>query len=260
MIWFDINSCEKIKILHIESFFREQKLKWKSVRTCNLYLAGIKLFMRYCLIQWYNVDDYRKIMFAKEPDVKIDALSDDDLVKLLNYFKNKPVNTEKQRLIRLRNLIIVYLFTSTWLRVEELSGLKRYEMKEDMQIIGKWWKRRYITINRSDLDLIEMYSYLRKDKSEFLFVSHANNYESKRLSNVSIEQIIREWAKCAWIEDRVFPHKLRHTFATQLLKAKANIYQISKILWHSNLNSTQQYLTVLDCETKNTLKLIPRFW
>ena len=48
-------------------------------------------------------------MFAKEPDVKIDALTDDDLTRLIDYFKNQPYNTETQRLIRLRNLIIVYL-------------------------------------------------------------------------------------------------------------------------------------------------------
>lgn len=257
---FGINDCEKIKVWHIEWFFREQRSLWKSVRTCNWYLAGIKLFMRYCLIEWYKVDDYRKIMFAKEPDVKIDALTDDDLTRLIDYFKNQPYNTETQRLIRLRNLIIVYLLAYTGLRVSELSNLKRDEMAEDMQIIGKWGKRRYITIHKDDMALIEMYNYLRKDNSEFLLVNHSNNYKSTKLSNVSIQQIIRTWAKKAWIEERVFPHKLRHTFATQLLRAKADLYQISQILWHSNLNSTQQYLTVLNCETKNTINLIPRFW
>ena len=76
-------------------------------------------------------------MFAKEPDVKIDALTDDDLTRLIDYFKNQPYNTETQRLIRLRNLIIVYLLAYTGLRVSELSNLKRDEMAEDMQIIGK---------------------------------------------------------------------------------------------------------------------------
>lgn len=255
-----INDCEAIKIWQIESFFREQRNLGKSARTCNWYLAGIKLFMRWCLIEWYKVDDYRKIMFAKEPDVKIDALTDDDLTRLIEYFKNQPYNTETQRLIRLRNLIIVYLLAYTGLRVSELSNLKRDEMAEDMQIIGKWGKRRYITIHKDDLALIEMYDYLRKDNSEFLFVNHSKNYPPKRLSNVSIEQIIRTWAKNAGIEERVFPHKLRHTFATQLLKAKADLFQISQILWHSNLNSTQQYLTVLNCQTKDTINLIPRFW
>ena len=258
--WFGINDCERIKIWHIEWFFREQRNLGKTVRTCNLYLAWIKLFMRWCLIEWYKVDDYRKIMFAKEPDVKIDALTDDDLTRLIEYFKKQPYNTETQRLIRLRNLIIVYLLAYTGLRVSELSNLKRDEMAEDMQIIGKWGKRRYITIHKDDLALIEMYDYLRKDNSEFLFVNHSKNYPPKRLSNVSIEQIIRTWAKNAGIEERVFPHKLRHTFATQLLKAKADLFQISQILWHSNLNSTQQYLTVLNCQTKDTINLIPRFW
>lgn len=256
--WFGINDCEKIKIWHIESFFREQR-QTKTPRTCNLYLSWIKLFLRYCMIEWYNVENYQKVMFAKEEKKKIDSLSDDDLKKLLYYFKTLPYNTEEERLIRLRNLIIVNLLLYAWLRVNELSHLKISEVGEDMQIVGKWGKRRYLTINKIDLDLIDMYVFLRKDNSDWLFISHAKNYNNKRLSNQSIENIIKKWAKEAWIEERVFPHKLRHTFATQLLRAKANIYHISQLLWHSNLNSTQQYLSVLNCETKETQNLIPRF-
>ena len=254
-----VEECSKIKIWHIEAFFREQR-STKSVRTCNGYLSWIKLFLRWCMIEGYEVENYQKIMFAKEPEIKIDALSDDDLTRLITYFKSVPVNNDREELIKTRNLIIVYLLTYTWLRVNELSHLRIDEISEDMQIIGKWGKRRYISIHKDDLYLIDWYNYLRKDNSEYLLVSHSRNSEGERLSNASIEKIIRDWAKKAWIEERVFPHKLRHTFATQLLKAKANIYHISQLLGHSNLNSTQHYLTVLNCETKATQNLIPRFW
>lgn len=254
-----VEECERIKIWHIESFIREQRSIWKEIRTTNGYLSWIKLFLRYCMIEWYNVENYQKVMFTKERSRKIDALTDDEVVKLIDYFKSVKCENDNQVMIKTRNLIIVNLLLYTWLRVNELSNLKIDEVWEDMQIVGKGGKRRYLSIHEDDLRLIDLYTLLRKDKSEYLLVSHSHNCEWKKLSNVSIERIISKWAKSAWIEQSVFPHKLRHTFATQLLKAKANIYHISQLLGHSNLNSTQQYLTVLNCETKATLKMIPRF-
>ena len=211
------------------------------------------------MIQWYDVENYQKVVFTKEQKRKIDALNDDEVIKLISYFKSIKCKNDKEVMIKTRNLIIVNLLVYTWLRVNELSNLKIDEVGEDMQIIGKGGKRRYLSIHEDDLRLIDLYLFMRKDKSEYLLVSHSNNSDGKKLSNVSIERIVSRGAKLAWIEQDVFPHKLRHTFATQLLKQNANIYHISQLLGHVNLNSTQQYLTVLNCETKKTLKLIPRF-
>lgn len=255
-----VEESEEIKMRHINGFVWEQRfLKWKNERTVNNYLSWIKLFLRFELIQWKDVESYNKVMFVKEHRKKIDALSEEDCVKLFEYFRNVKYKDETEELIKTRNLCIVSMFMYTGLRLSELSELKCKEIWEDMVIEGKGWKNRYISIHDDDLRLLRLYMLMRKDDSEWLFVSHCKWKKSSKLSKVTIETIIREWAKNAWIEAKVFPHKLRHTFATNLLRCNAPLPHIQKLLWHSNLTTTQIYLTVLNTEIKKTLNWLHRF-
>lgn len=253
-----VEQCEKIKLCNVNFFIHEQKCKWKDTRTCNNYLACIKNFLRFCLIVWYNVEDYRKILYAREVKKKIECLSDEECVKLLNYFRKIKCKNEKQELIKTRNLCIVQMLLYTWLRVSELTSIKLKDVKRELQIIGKWWKRRVVFLYPEDLQLIDLYLFMRKKiDSEYLFVAHSSNCEWKQLSRVSIEKFIKEWWEQVWVN--VFPHKLRHTFATSLLREKADITHIQALLWHNNITTTQTYLTVLNCELEKTQRLVKRY-
>jgi site-specific recombinase XerD len=59
-----------------------------------------------------------------------------------------------------------------------------------------------------------------------------------------------------WIEGKIFPHRLRHTFATMLLSKNAEIFYIQKLLWHKNFSTTEEYLTVLNETAKKTQSLL----
>ena len=260
-IWHPgVEECKDIKMRHIDGFVLEQRsFKHKEDRTVNNYLAAIKLYLRFCLIQWKQVEDYNKILFIKEHRKKIEALSEEECIKLFEYFRNVKCKGKREELIKIRNLCIISLFMYTWLRLSELSSLKKEEIWEDMNITGKGGKERYISIHPDDLRIIKYYLFLRKDNSEWLFISHAKNCDGRKLSNVSIEKIIKDGAVRAWITSRVFPHKLRHTFATNLLRSNAPLPHIQQLLGHSNLTTTQIYLTVLNSEIKKTQNSITRF-
>jgi site-specific recombinase XerD len=157
-------------------------------------------------------------------------------------------------------LCIVQMLMYTWLRVSELANLKVKDIWKELQIIGKWWKRRVVFLYPEDLKLIDLYLFLRKRyKSDWLFISLSSNANWNHLSRVSIEKIIREWAKEAGIEWKVFPHKLRHTFATNLLRAKVDISHIQGLLWHENIATTQTYLTVLNKDLERAQRLAKRY-
>ena len=252
-----VDTPETITLKDIDMFIKLQRNKWKSASTCNNYLAGIKLYLKYCYIMWKKVIDYRKILTAREPQNKIEALTDDEAKKLIDYFKSVPCETHKEELIKTRNFMICRLLIYTWLRVNELSSLKINDIKEELQIIWKWGIRRVVYLFKEDLEIIDLYLFLRKDNCPYLIVNHSNNYETKRLSNVMIENIIREWWKKIWIE--VFPHKLRHTFATNLLRNWAKLPYIQQLLWHSNIQTTQTYLSVLNTDLKESQQLMKRF-
>lgn len=254
------NNCEKIRLSLIDSYIKSQRLAGKDVRTCNNYLACIKLYLRFCLINDKEVEDYRKVMFAREPKKKIDALTDEEVKRLFKYFRTQTPKGKYGELIKTRNLVILQLLIYTGLRVSELSNLKVSDIKEEVQIIGKGGRRRVVNLYKDDLELIDLYLYMRRNiDSEYLFISLAPNCIGKRLSNVSIENIIRDGGKAAGINKKVFPHLLRHTFATNLLKGKASIYHIQQLLGHSSLATTQTYLTAFNDELRHTQKLCHKY-
>ena len=254
------NECENIKLYMIDNYIKTQRLAGKDVRTCNNYLACIKLFLRYCLINDKQVEDYRKVMFAREPKKKIDALTDEEVKKLFNYFKKQKPKGKMGELIKTRNLVIIQLLIYTGLRVGELANLKISDIGEELQIIGKGGKRRVVNLYKEDMELIDLYLFMRRNiKGEYLLVSFAKNSRGKRLSTQSIEKIIRDGGEKAGINKKVFPHLLRHTFATNLLKGKANIYHIQQLLGHSSLATTQTYLTAFNEELRDTQKICRRY-
>ena len=253
-----VEQCEKIKLMDVNLFIQSQKNKKKDNRTCNNYLACLKNFLRFCLIMWYKVEDYRKILYAREVKKKIDSLTDEECEKLMKYFRKIKCKNEKEELIKTRNLCIVQLLLYTWLRVSELASIKIKDVKRELQIIWKWWKRRVVFLYPEDLKMIDLYLFMRKKiDSEYLFVSHSSNCEWKPLSRVSIEKFIREWWRQVWVD--VFPHKLRHTFATCLMRRKASLVHIQNLLWHSNINTTMTYLSVLNKDLEKTQRLVKRY-
>lgn len=253
-----VEQCEKIKLMDVNLFIQSQKNKKKDNRTCNNYLACLKNFLRFCLIMWYNVEDYRKILYAREVKKKIDSLTDEECEKLMKYFRKIKCKNEKEELIKTRNLCIVQLLLYTWLRVSELASIKIKDVKRELQIIWKWWKRRVVFLYPEDLKMIDLYLFMRKKiDSEYLFVSHSSNCEWKPLSRVSIEKFIREWWRQVWVD--VFPHKLRHTFATCLLREKVELVHIQNLLWHSNINTTMGYLSVLNTDLEKAQRRVKRY-
>lgn len=250
-----VEDCERILLTHINGFFLSQTNKGKGTKTCNLYLASIRSYLKFCAIEWYKVIDYHLVLYAREVDQKIESVCWTDCEKLIDYVKRVKVKTDKQATIKVRNIWIVLFFLYTGLRVSELSNLKREDVKEKIQIIGKWWVRRIVYLWRELMDVLKYYLRLRKDNNERLFINHSNNYEWK-LSSVSIERMIRESAEAAGCSERIFPHKLRHTFATELLKNDVNLPTIQKLMWHKNLTTTQKYLTIEDSELKRAMETL----
>ena len=248
-----INSPEEITVKDVDNFVEEQKKQWKASCTCNNYLAWIKLYLRRNLIEGKDVEDYRKILTSRCPERKVDALREEEWKRLLNYFKNVKLWRNKE-IIKRRNIMICYLLLYTWLRTTELTSLKIEDIAKETQIIGKWGVRRTIYLFEEDLKIINEYLELREDNNPYLIVNHAHNYKPNRLSNSSIDRIIKEWWKACWI--RVRPHMLRHTFATNLLRKNAKLPYIQKLLGHKNIATTQTYLTVLDNDLRETSELL----
>lgn len=254
---YGVEECEKITLYHVSSYVSELRDSWISVRTANNQLAAIRKYLRYCLQNWYKVIDYKCIEDWKEYKKKIWYLSEEEQKKVIWTAQHDMKTPE---LVRMRNLAMIYLFLYTWMRVSELCNLKVKDIAEEMQIQGKGWMIRPTYLFNEHIRVINLYWFLREGKriySDYVFCSHSKNYPAWKLSRNSVEKIIKTiWIK-AWVE--LFPHKLRHTFATNLLKQGTNLYLIQRLLWHASISTTIGYLWATNSELENEVKKLKQY-
>ena len=95
-------------------------------------------------------------------------------------------------------------------------------------------------------EALQNYLSLRHDQSEFLFISLATNSYGNKLSRNTVESLVKKYALVAWIDKKVTPHTLRHSFATSLLKKGADIRSVQQLLGHSSITTTQIYTHIDD--------------
>jgi integrase/recombinase XerC len=147
--------------------------------------------------------------------------------------------------VRLRDRAILELLYSSGLRVSELVGLNSNQIDLDLGIVkvmGKGRKERIVPVGMKAVESLKAYLNERGGLKgeEPLFVNSVGG----RLSARSVGRLIKKYTKHSGIFRKVSPHSLRHTFATHLLDAGADIREIQEMLGHSSLSTTQRYTHV----------------
>lgn len=156
-----------------------------------------------------------------------------------------------------RNQAILELLYATGIRVSECVALDVHDLDfslEHVLVYGKGNKERYVPIGSFAIDALKTYiqdgrvRLLNKNEngSEALFL----NYKGNRLSARSVRTIIKQIVDKASLHKNISPHVLRHTFATHMLNAGADLRSVQELLGHAQLSSTQIYTHV----TKETLR------
>ena len=171
----------------------------------------------------------------------------DDMFRLLDS-----INTDT--LLGIRNLAIFETFYSTGVRVSELSGMNTLDVdfSENMvRVKGKGNKERIVPIGNKAVGSIKTYrERLEKEMSEPRKESSIDNgplFLNKnygRLSSRSIGRVLKKIALECGLSVPVSPPALRHTFATHMLDAGADMRSVQEILGHSSLSTTQKYTHV----------------
>lgn len=220
-----------------------------------------------CLSSFYNWL-YTQEIIAKNPMFKVakikkektkkEALTDMEIEKLRMSVKN-----EMER-------AIIEILLSTGCRVTELVNIKLTDIEEERVLVhGKGQKDRYVYLNARAMLALQTYLKERKDTNIYVFpkgiAGHAmkrggtrgemanwwkmpENIESEgHLSQGSVESITRRIAKRSGVK-KANPHKFRRTCATMALRKGMPIEQVSKMLGHEELSTTQIYLDLTEDE------------
>ncbi len=144
---------------------------------------------------------------------------------------------------RARDIAVLELLYATGLRVSELAGLDLDDLDRTLltvRVLGKGRKERIVPYGARAADALAAYLQERGGAAGPLFA----NRRGGRLTVRSLHTIVRRSAALTGITRRVSPHTLRHTFATHLLDAGADLRMIQELLGHSRLSTTQRYTHV----------------
>ncbi|MEK7568980.1 MAG: site-specific tyrosine recombinase/integron integrase [Patescibacteria group bacterium] len=235
-----------------EAGVREGRNTTLKKKTQNYYLIAIRSFLKY--LRKRGIESYapERIELAKVAERTIDLLSPQDLRRLLSAPDGDTVKA-------LRDKAILELFFSTGLRLSELCSLSRDIdlSRDEISVRGKGEKVRVVFISDDAKTAITAYLKKRTDMDDALFVQESRNTSkdgSIRLTPRSIERMVKHYATKAGIMDKVTPHILRHSFATDLLYNGADIRSVQIMLGHANISTTQIYTHVTDSELRNVHK------
>ncbi len=203
-------------------------------------LVAIRMFHRFLTQEGKLKEDITEALEAPKLWKHLpDYLSVKDVEALL-----KAPNVRKAQGIR--DQACLELMYATGLRASEVAGLKVGHLNFDLgyiRIIGKGDKERIVPMGRSANTSVKRYlervrpRWVKSAEVDALFVSRLG----KKLSRQTVWMILKKYVYAAGLRKKIYPHILRHSFATHLLENGADLRVVQELLGHSDISTTQIY-------------------
>ncbi len=219
-----------------------------------------KTTQNYYLIALRNLVNYfaeKDIISLPSEKIKLPKLTDKD--KTIKFLKFEQV----EKLMKmpdiskpegLRDRAILEVLFSTGMRVSELTSLNITQFNtenlikgkfadQELSISGKGGSTRTVYFSNRTLKCLANYLKTRKDMLSPLFINYKKDDSDKehRLTQRSIERLVRKYTVMAGLPVEATPHTLRHSFATDLLQQGADMRSVQELLGHKNIVTTQIY-------------------
>ena len=209
----------------------QKKLNEKNPSSVRKDLFAIKFFFENVLKQKLRIPNPKK----NNPLPEI--LTIEEIRKMIAFTQN------------IKHKLIIKLLYGCGLRVSEIVDLKKQDLNFEEGLIhlrlAKGRKDRFVKIPESLKEELKNYSAL--SSLDVLFVSSRGG----KLTKDTIQKIVQNSARKAQIKKRVYPHLLRHSFATHLLESGTDLRIIQKLLGHSDIKTTQIYTQISQANIRN---------
>lgn len=206
-------------------------------------LSALRSFFRYLVRHEIIRNSPAGLILTPKQDQNIPAyLTVDEIFRLLDSIRT-------DTLPGLRNRAIFETMYSTGIRVSELSGLNASSIdfgQSVIKVFGKGSKERIVPIGRKAMDAIR--AYMEKLRGETGTLNENGplflNKNKGRLTTRSVARILENYVREFSISVPVSPHAIRHSFATHMLDAGADLRVVQELLGHKSLSTTQKYTHV----------------
>ena len=236
VVWLAL-PLEQATSAQIDQYIDHLHDKRMEASSINLYLAIIRVFYAYLKYdEKINVvNPVKSGNRLRVPKALPRFLREEDLARLFNAIKGK------------RDAAMFKLMLRCGLRVEEVAHLSMdaIDLKRRRIVVyhGKGLKDRVVYMSDDARDAIDRYL---KQRSQYrikrVFLVEKGTYKGKPISVRGIQKRIEYYAKKTGI--KVSCHRLRHTMATQLLNAEAEVETIQDLLGHNWITTTQRYCRI----------------
>ncbi len=210
----------------------------------RLQFSAFRTFYRF-LVERKNLplDPVRQLQLPKAEKKLPLVLTQKQVDELLGAPLRVPKEKAAPVWMPLRDAAILELFYSSGLRLAELASLNVADIDiytESVRVLGKGRKERVCPVGLPALEAVSRYRAAAKVQTGPLFI----NKSHRRLSPRSIWLVLKRYLKHTTIPIAVSPHKLRHSYATHILDAGADLRSVQELLGHAHLATTQIYTHV----------------
>ena len=246
----DLINIDNITVREYLDYLYSKNLKRNTI---SRKLSSLRSFYNYLLNEGIiKINYFKEISKIKKDGSLPKYIKDNDLEKLFNSF-------DKEKSLDQRNLLILEMLYATGIRVGELVNIKLNDIdfyNKSIKILGKGRKERIVFYGSFCEDILDLYLNngrrdLLKGNNDYLFLNKNGTKLSSRYIGKMIDNVIR---KCE-VDYHISPHTLRHTFATDMLNAGADLMSVKELLGHSSINTTSIYTHITNEQIKKVYEL-----
>lgn len=237
-----VTSLAEITHNTIRAYLGEMKKSGLSVATVSRRLSSLRSFFKFL--------------------IRVDMLTDNPLSGIRTPRRGRPLphylNTEDigrlleapdvRKLTGKRDKAILEVLYSTGMRVGELTALRFSDIdfsQEVIRVMGKGRKERLVALGRFAASALKVYidsrnTHMPTATADKVFLNRLGT----PLSSRSVRRMLDKYLKVTGLDSKLSPHSIRHSFATHLLNAGADLRSVQELLGHKNLSTTQIYTHV----------------
>jgi integrase/recombinase XerD len=222
-----------------------------NARTQSRVLSGIRAFFRFLLIEGEIEENPSTLLESPKIGLKLpEVLSIAEIDAIIDQIDlSKPEGH--------RNKAILETLYGCGLRVSELVNLRLTDIhyKEEFVIVtGKGNKQRLVPVSKKSLKEIDLY---KLDRNALPIITDQNvlflNRRGKKLTRAMIFTIIKDLSAKAGIKKNISPHTFRHSFATHMIEAGADLRAVQEMLGHESILTTEIYTHIDRSFLRDTL-------
>lgn len=238
-----IGELQEVEYLHARNYVTKLYETKLSRTTISRKISSIRSFFRYGSREFGLSEAAFRSLYHPKKEERLPQFFYEEEMEVL--FKS----VQGEDKLSKRNTALLELLYATGMRVSECASIRMQDLDRTMHIVkvmGKGRKERYIPYGGFAHDALEHYieevrpKLMKKQDHQSLFV----NNRGEPVTDRGIRHILNECMKKASANSAIYPHMIRHTFATHLLNNGADMRTVQELLGHSHLSSTQVYTHV----------------